>query len=222
MESVLHQSFDDYEYIIVDGKSTDGTLKIVDDYRQKFGGRLTVVSEPDNGIFDAMNKGISLSRGDIVGIINSDDYYTPNALQTIARAADEHPYQIIYGILGVLKNGMEVSATINRHEFIGEHTLLHPAVFVTRKIYTDFGGYNTTYKACADYDFFLRMSKNKSICFTPVYEVIAKMEKGGYSSTPDALVEAMKFRYENGLLGGVETLLQIMKIKIKKVLGFRL
>lgn len=75
MESVLHQTYTDWEYIVVDGDSTDGTVDLIRRYEPQFGGKLKWTSEPDHGIYDAMNKGISRATGDVVGILNSDDYY---------------------------------------------------------------------------------------------------------------------------------------------------
>ena len=92
IESVLRQKYTDYEYIIVDGASKDNTVEIVNEYRQAFADknyRYRIISEKDNGIYDAMNKGIRMATGDIVGIINSDDWYEPDALETVARTYSE-------------------------------------------------------------------------------------------------------------------------------------
>lgn len=93
IKSVLGQSFTDFEYIIIDGASTDGTLDIINKYRS---GIATVVSEPDKGIYYAMNKGLSLARGRIVGIINSDDWYEPDALELVARAHEQSDGETIF------------------------------------------------------------------------------------------------------------------------------
>ena len=78
-ESVLQQDFNDYEYIVVDGASTDGTLGIIQEYLPKFNGKMRYVSEKDNGIYDAMNKGIRMAQGEVIGLVNSDDFYEKNA-----------------------------------------------------------------------------------------------------------------------------------------------
>ena len=83
LDSVLNQTYNNYEYIIVDGKSTDGTLKIIEEYKTKFGEKLKFISEKDTGIYDAMNKGIAMASGDIIGIVNSDDFYCLDALENM-------------------------------------------------------------------------------------------------------------------------------------------
>ena len=85
IESVLHQTYSNIEYIIIDGKSSDSTIEIVKEYMPLFRGRLRYISEKDNGIYDAMNKGIRLSKGDVIGIINSDDFYELDAVENIIK-----------------------------------------------------------------------------------------------------------------------------------------
>ena len=97
IESVLYQTYPNIEYIIVDGKSTDGTVDIVKEYLPAFQKRLRYVSERDKGIYDAMNKGIRLSAGDVIGIINSDDFYEPDAVENIVKYADRGSCQVLYG-----------------------------------------------------------------------------------------------------------------------------
>lgn len=78
MESILSQTFQDFEYIVIDGASKDGTLDIIREYEPRFGGRMRWISEPDKGIYDAMNKGFAMATGDVIGILNSDDFFTSN------------------------------------------------------------------------------------------------------------------------------------------------
>ena len=87
IRSVLNQTFSDYEYIIVDGASKDDTMKIVKSYEDKFDGRLHYISEPDKGIYDAMNKGIRLAQGEIIGIVNSDDWLEDDSLMNVQQAS---------------------------------------------------------------------------------------------------------------------------------------
>lgn len=100
LESVLAQSWTGYEYLVVDGGSTDGTLEMLQDVEERFHGRLKWISEPDNGIYDAMNKGVRMSSGDVVGFLNADDYYQDNGvLETIAGAFAQHGTDAVHGNL---------------------------------------------------------------------------------------------------------------------------
>lgn len=97
LESVLNQTYNNYEYIIIDGKSTDKTLQIIEKYKPLFGEKIQVYSEPDKGIYDAMNKGIMKASGDIIGIVNSDDYYELDALENMVNEVPDDKYFILYG-----------------------------------------------------------------------------------------------------------------------------
>lgn len=104
-ESVLQQTYTDYELVVVDGASKDGTLDIIREYEPKFGGRMQWKSEPDKGLYDAMNKGISRATGEVVGILNSDDFYTSaDVLQTVANAFEQHSdTDAVYGDIHYVK-----------------------------------------------------------------------------------------------------------------------
>lgn len=133
LKSVLNQTYSDYEYIIIDGFFTDDTLSIIEDYKPLFGSKLRVISEPDNGIYDAMNKGIRLASGDLIGIVNSDDYLELDALQNIVDAYDGYQYEIIYGMIRTIRDDKEVQVYIKKHENIDEDMIAHPACFITKK-----------------------------------------------------------------------------------------
>lgn len=105
INSILQQNYDNYEYIIVDGASKDNTINIIKKYEPQFKGKLKWISEKDKGIYDAMNKGISLASGDVFGILNSDDFFTSNdILQTIARSFNENNVDAIYGDIHFVNN----------------------------------------------------------------------------------------------------------------------
>ena len=169
--SVLDQTYHDIEYIIVDGNSTDNTMKIVETYREKFAGRLKVVSEPDRGIYDAMNKGIRMASGELIGILNSDDYYEKNAVEIMVNAMTEDRYQILYGEMRTWRNGKEESVGLLTHTFLRDRMIYHPACFVTRAVYRDLGGFDLRYPSVADYDFMLRMAEKREVKFYPVYQL---------------------------------------------------
>ena len=118
IKSVLDQSYDSWEYIIVDGKSTDNTLEIVNAYAKKEN-RIRVISEPDHGIYDAMNKGIGMAQGILIGMVNSDDYYEKDALQNIQEAYKGTDYEIVYGMQRNWSvDGRIMSIIFNHHDFM--------------------------------------------------------------------------------------------------------
>lgn len=183
LQSVLNQTYQNYEYIIIDGKSTDNTLNIIEQYKEKFGDKLKVVSEKDDGIYDAMNKGIGLATGKLVGIVNSDDFYEQDALENIIQEYNNEEFAVIYGMMRILSQGKEKSVLINNHEFLKEGMITHPTSFVTKALYTCLGGYSLEYKVAADYEFMLRASQNKDVVFKPVYKIISNFATGGLSTT---------------------------------------
>lgn len=183
IESVLNQTYHNYEYIIIDGASSDGTLNIIEQYREKFGDKLKVVSEKDKGIYDAFNKGIALAQGELVGIVSSNDFYEQDALENIAKEYDNEGYSILYGFQRTLIDSKESSVVIYNHEFIEQKMITHPTCFVTKKLYSDLGAYSLEYKSSSDYDFMLRVSQNKEVVFKPIYKIISNFELGGISST---------------------------------------
>lgn len=135
IQSVLHQSYPNIEYIIVDGASKDDTLKIIKKYECVFAGRMKLISEPDHGIYDAMNKGISCARGELIGIINSDDYYEQDAVEKMVGRMQRGSCQILYGMTRALRGGVEDSVSIYSHHFLQQRTISHPSCFVSKKVY---------------------------------------------------------------------------------------
>lgn len=183
IQSVLSQEGADFEYIIVDGGSTDCTVDIIMQYAEK-DSRIRWFSEPDEGIADAFNKGITLARGDVIGIINSDDTYLPGALAAVAEAYRSHPEcEVFHGdmlrlqgdtVLFLLKPS-EVQSHI-WHDM----PLNHPATFVTARAYGKVGGFDAKVRIAMDYDLILRL--NKIGCyFHYIGSPLAAMRYGGAS-----------------------------------------
>ena len=143
VESVLSQSYPEIEYVIVDGASSDGTLSVVREYSSAFqekGYTLKIISEPDNGIYDAMNKGIRNSSGDIIGIINSGDWYEPDAVKTAAEAYQKDSYDLFYADINLVKaNGSVIVKHSKQDRFPTSRHWNHPTTFVTKKTYGDLG-----------------------------------------------------------------------------------
>ena len=221
LDSVLNQTLQDFEYIIIDGASTDRTLEIIESYRTSFGNKLKVISEHDNGIYDAMNKGIQSAKGQIVGILNSDDFYEKNCLEAIARAyMDDNPFQILYGMMRIVdEKGEELAITINHHRNMKVEMINHPASFVTKRLYDEFGVYDTKYKSAADFDFMLRMSRENAISFVPVHDVITNFTRGGMSCSYTGIQEDNEVRFANGLVGRKKYILTKSKNALKHFMG---
>ena len=166
VESVLGQTYDNIEYIVIDGKSSDNTVKIVEEYRDKFeqkGYILTIISEKDNGIYDAMNKGITLAAGDIVGMINADDWFEPCAVQTVAETYAEKPFDCFYADLNLVHNNGKITV---KHAKLDKCPTTrhwnHPTTFITKQTYNEVGLY-----ACRciydDWDMLLRLRRAKKV-----------------------------------------------------------
>ena len=214
IESVLCQTYKNIEYLIVDGNSTDRTIEIVKEYEPLFKGRMRWVSEPDGGIYDAMNKGIQMASGELVGIINSDDYYEPDAVEQMIATMSEQPYQILYGEIRTLQDGIEKNISINSHLFLRENMIGHPACFITKRLYDELGVYDTQFVSAADYDFMLRMAEDKRVCFTPVYKLIANFSTGGMCSSSKAYYDLLKVQKKHKIISEKEYKKTVLKCKI--------
>ena len=214
IESVLSQTYKNIEYLIIDNNSSDGTIEIVKRYEPLFEGRLKWISEPDKGIYDAMNKGIRMASGELIGIINSDDYYEPKAVEDMMLSMSDKPYQILYGLLRTLENGVETGISLSSHVLLRERMIDHPACFVTKRLYDELGAYDTQFISAADYDFMLRMFENKEVCFTPVYKLIANFSTGGMCTSAKAYYDLLKVQKKHGIISEKEYNKTVFKCKI--------
>ncbi|WP_432459148.1 glycosyltransferase family 2 protein [Agarivorans sp. QJM3NY_25] len=198
IQSVLSQTFTDFEYLIIDGGSTDSTIDIIKSYEGAFGGRLKWVSESDNGIYDAFNKGVNLAKGHYVGFINSDDWYELNALELVNNEfyLDKDLY---YGMLRVWQNNVEVKTYINHPENISKESLAHPSVFIKKTVYESLGGYSLKYNSASDYDFFIR-AISKGISTKSINRVIANFLRGGVSGTSLGYFETLNIKLKYGFI----------------------
>ena len=182
IESVLNQSYKNIEYIIIDGGSTDGTVAIVKEYERLFSGRLKWVSEKDNGIYDAMNKGIELATGDIIGILNSDDWYENSAIEEVVKYAVED--EIIFGN-SMLVSDTEKILSVPHKNYI-DYTLTkgmpfcHQSAFIPKSIYNQIGKYDIKFNIVADYDFIYRCIEG-NVRFVYIDSILANFRLGGIS-----------------------------------------
>ena len=187
LESVLKQSYMDYEHIIVDGLSKDSTIDIVKEYEPKYNGKLRYVSEKDGGIYDAMNKGIKMATGDIIGLLNSDDIYAhENVLEEIEKTFRETNCDGTYADLIFMDE--ETMTKPQRVWKAGKGKLeegwhpAHPTLYLKKSVYDTIGLFNLKYRIVADYDFMLRMMKNKELKLSYIDDVIVYMRHGGAST----------------------------------------
>lgn len=189
--SVLSQTFTDYEYIIVDGGSKDSTLDIVRKFEPQFEGRMKWESEPDKGIYDAMNKGIERSFGTIIGIVNSDDWLEPNALETVVECYEQKDpkYKSICcgwmnfhyenGTIQVLRTDEPILYSMAKVYEMGG--VRHPATFVPKHIYEKYGMFDKSIKIMADTDLILRFVEN-NVGFIFPNKILSNMSDGGTSN----------------------------------------
>ena len=218
LKSVLAQTYSNYEYIIIDGMSTDDTLKIIDAYRNAFGSKLKVVSERDSGIYNAMNKGIKMASGELVGIINSDDWYEPDALQTIVYSFNHEKYSVLYGMTYNYLNNKPYQIYMINYECLNKVMIPHPSCFVTRDTYLDLGMYDETYKSSADYDLFLKFYFSRKVSFIPIMKIVSNFSLGGMSSSLVGAIESNEIKHKYKLISSKEYYITSLKLRLKKAL----
>ena len=189
LDSVVFQNYNDLEYIVIDGKSSDDTLKIVKDYQQKFP-FIKLISEKDYGIYDALNKGVQLASGDVIGFVHSDDLLAHNNIVTaIVNKLQNEELEGVYGDLQYVDK-VDLSKVIRLWKSrTFKPSLLklgwmpaHPTLFLMKEVYKKHGLFDLTYKIAADYDFMLRVLKDNSLKFGYLPKVITKMRIGGASN----------------------------------------
>tara|TARA_R110002050_G_scaffold69630_2_gene150691 strand:+ start:22095 stop:22835 length:741 start_codon:yes stop_codon:yes gene_type:complete len=185
IKSVISQTHKNVEYIIIDGESTDNTLAIIDKYKNNVS---KFISEPDKGLYDAMNKGISLSTGNIIGLLNSDDVFAGiTVLEEIAEFHNTHQIEASVGNIVQTKEG-KIIRTFNSKNWNPEKLTKgfmppHPSIFFTSTILQQLGGYKTNYKIAADYELIIRYFLKNKIIWKYSGITTTSMAVGGVSSS---------------------------------------
>jgi glycosyltransferase involved in cell wall biosynthesis len=197
IESVLAQTYERIEYIVIDGGSNDGSVDII----QRYQSRLAYwVSEKDRGISHAFNKGIGVATGDIIGILNADDWYEPTAVETAVRAFAPSIGVVSGGLQCWLDSKKDFIYLPDEQKLHREMTVNHPASFVRRSIYQQEGGYQERYKLAMDYDVMLRF-KLKGVKFHTVDSVLTNQRLMGVSDRSWLATRSECLAIKNQLLG---------------------
>lgn len=213
--SVLSQDYSRIEYIVVDGGSTDGTLDIVRRYAES-DARMRYVSEPDGGIYDAMNKGIRMASGDVIGLINSDDYCEPHAIKQVVEHIPEASKYVVYGMVRQIMNEHERHVLLINSYFLPMQMMCHQGCFVSKGVYEEYL-YDTSYTVAADYDLFLKLYNDDEVCFVPVYAILVNFRLGGVSSGTLGRIEACKIRYKYGYVSATWYYAKRIELAVKGI-----
>ena len=229
IESVASQTYDNIEYIVVDGNSKDKTVDIVTSYSKVID---KVVSEPDKGIYDAMNKGVQLATGDIVGILNSDDFYeTTTVIEDIVKHfKNNKSSDIVFGdVVFVEPNNLKKVVRYYSSEKFKSSKLRfgwmppHPATFIRKSVYDKYGLYKLGYKISADYEMFVRLLMVAKLSFSRIDKIIVRMRSGGAStdgiqSSITLNKEIVKACRENGIYTNLFIVLLKMPFKLLELI----
>jgi glycosyltransferase involved in cell wall biosynthesis len=223
IESVLCQTYSDIEYIIIDGGSSDGTLDIISEYKNSIA---HVVSETDRGIYDAMNKGIVAATGDIVGILNSDDFYINRfVIEKIVKEFEDKKVDSVFADL-VYVEPKNLNKTVryydggnfNPSKFSYGWMPPHPTFFVKRKAYEKYGVFRTDLKIAADFDILIRFLYIHKISYSYIKEVLVKMRTGGASTSFNSIwinnIETLRVCRDNGIKTNIFKILSKYPAKI--------
>lgn len=189
LQSVLQQTYQDIEYVIVDGDSKDATLDIVREYESRFQGRMSWKSEPDKGIYDAMNKGITRATGEVVGILNSDDLFIDS--ESIKKVMDlfdtnlslDCVYADLYYVSQTdINNVIRKWSSGKQRKFSSGWHPAHPTFYVKKTVYERLGVFDLKFKLAADFELMLRFIEKGEIKMTYLPKALVKMRLGGATS----------------------------------------
>lgn len=210
-DSILSQIYAEFEYIVIDGGSKDTTVEIIKEYEPKFHGRMKWISEPDRGLYDAMNKGIRMATGDVIGILHSDDFFTSNDI--LKKIVDNYSEDLdcLYGDIHYVKDGdlkkiirYYSSEIFNRNRMKFGFIPAHPSCYIRKSCFEKYGYYKTNYKIAADFELLLRFIYVHQIHIQYLPLDMVTMRLGG-ASTENIKVhrkimsEHLRAFHENGI-----------------------
>ena len=228
LDSILSQDYKNIECLVIDGKSVDQTIEIVSE-KQKKHSSINIVSEPDKGIYDALNKGVNLASGDIIGFVHSDDLLASKTV--ISKLVSKFLNEKIDGVYGDLQyvNKDDTTRVVRLWKSRDFTTDLlrkgwmpaHPTFFLKKEVYKIHGKFNLKYKIAADYDFMVRVLKDPSLTFGYMPCVITKMRVGGISNGGfKNIILKSKEDYEVLLSNKIGGVLTLFKKNISKLFQF--
>jgi glycosyltransferase involved in cell wall biosynthesis len=232
--SVLNQTYPNIEYIVVDGSSTDGTVDVIKEYVSRFGGRMRWISEPDKGLYDAMNKGILMTTGDIVGVINSDDFYhRTDIIEHVINAFKDTSTDSIFADVRYI-NSSNIDKTVRYYSsknfspkrFRYGFMPAHPTFFTYKKYFEQFGFYKTDYAIAADYELLIRFLYVHGLSYKYLPLDFLKMRTGGRSSlsVKNAIIsnqEIVRACKENGIYTNIFILFFKYFVKVFELLNIQ-
>ena len=235
IESVLRQSYGQIEHVIVDGGSNDNTLDIIREFEPQYKGRLKWISEKDRGIYDAMNKGIALATGDVIGILNSDDFYTSdNVVEILARTLEETGSDAVYGDIHFVDD-RDLCRCVRYYSSKGFRRWkmrlgwmpAHPSFYCRKAIYEKYGNFDTSYKIGADFENLLRFIfvHRIQIVYVPIDCVTMRTggaSTQGFKSHRQILSDHQRAFKKNGVYSniffeGVRYLEKVWELIIQKI-----
>lgn len=222
INSVLTQTYDDLEYLIIDGNSQDGTLEILNHYKEQFsqkGISYSYISEPDQGIYDAINKGIKMATGGWVSIINSDDWLEENTLSTEFAIHLQDDVDLLYGFVKFYRNGIATSQEVIFESELPWRTMHHQGIIYRKELHDCYGYYSLVNRVCSDYLFLASCFINKAR-FKFINKLIAHFSHGGSHTqlAYHAGVEEATIKLKFGFITKVEYYKKLIKAFSRKFL----
>ena len=218
IQSVLSQSYKPIDYVLIDGSSTDSTLGIIKQYAASYPSIIRYISEPDTGIYNAMNKGICLAAGELIGIINSDDWYEPGAVECVMRAYRQYGVAVYHGIQRTFRNEEVVNLQCTSANQLVRGMIEHPTCFIPSQLYNQLGLFDETYRYVGDYDLMLRLEQS-GVPFVRIEQVLANFREGGLSHSFEAVQENYKLWLRKGIQSKYEYAYRSLMDRIKFYIG---
>ena len=217
MDSVLNQTYKNYQYIVADGNSQDGTVAIIQKYEPLFQGKMIWTSQKDAGIADAWNRAAAKATGDLVVFLGADDELETTALEHIAAAYDpEKPLAVYYGMMRTMRDGQETGCIMVHHRELPRQMIAFPACFISRKAIEKFGEVDTQYRIVTDYAYMLKLFQSGEVEFIPVYQIVSRFNVTGLSNMSFRTgIETAQVQYKGGYISKKSYYKNVLKAYIK-------